>query len=94
MKGKLIVIEGTDCSGKETQANLLEEKLNRLGRQTKKLYFPKSAGWFVLVLSILIGLSRLYVGVHYPTDVLGGAIIAIADAAVVFAVYKKFFIRK
>lgn len=60
----------------------------------KKLYFPKAAGWFVLVLSILIGLSRLYVGVHYPTDVLGGAIIAIADAAVVFAVYKKFFIRK
>ena len=60
----------------------------------KKLYFPKAAGWFVLVLSILIGLSRLYVGVHYPTDVLGGAMIAIVDAAVVFAVYKKLFIRK
>ena len=41
MKGKLIVIEGTDCSGKETQANLLEEKLNMMGKQTKKLYFPK-----------------------------------------------------
>ena len=25
--GKLIVVEGTDCSGKETQANLLIEKL-------------------------------------------------------------------
>ena len=28
MKGKLIVIEGTDCSGKETQTLLLEQKLN------------------------------------------------------------------
>ena len=27
MKGKLIIIEGTDCSGKETQSKLLEEKL-------------------------------------------------------------------
>ena len=28
MKGKLIVIEGTDCSGKETQTNLLLKRLN------------------------------------------------------------------
>ena len=27
MKGKLIVIEGTDCSGKRTQSNLLVERL-------------------------------------------------------------------
>ena len=29
MKGKLIVIEGTDCSGKETQIKLLTEKEKR-----------------------------------------------------------------
>ena len=28
-----------------------------------------------VVLAVLISLSRLYVCVHYPTDVLGGAII-------------------
>ena len=27
MKGKFIVIEGTDCSGKETQTKLIEKKL-------------------------------------------------------------------
>ena len=30
MRGKLIVIEGTNCSGKETQAKLLETKLKVL----------------------------------------------------------------
>ena len=34
MKGKLIVIEGTDCSGKETQSKLLMEKLKK-GRAEK-----------------------------------------------------------
>ncbi len=47
------------------------------------IYFPKKAGWFLLILSILIGLSRLYVGVHYPTDVLGGALVAVMDACIV-----------
>ena len=41
MKGKLIVIEGTDCSGKETQAKLLEKKLNSEGILTKIVSFPK-----------------------------------------------------
>ena len=41
MIGKLIVVEGTDCSGKETQSNLLETKLNELGKRTTRLYFPK-----------------------------------------------------
>ena len=40
MRGKLIVIEGTDCSGKETQANLLVKKLNNMGMKSKKLSFP------------------------------------------------------
>lgn len=40
MKGKLIVIEGTDCSGKETQSNLLVEYLNSIGHKTKKFCFP------------------------------------------------------
>lgn len=31
----------------------------------------------VLVLASLVSLSRLYVGVHYPTDVLGGVVIGI-----------------
>jgi len=40
MKGKLIVIEGTDCSGKETQSNLLIEKLKNDGVRIEKFSFP------------------------------------------------------
>ncbi len=32
------------------------------------------------VLAILVSLSRIYVGVHYPLDVIGGAILGIASA--------------
>lgn len=38
---------------------------------------PKRAGIPLLILAILIALSRLYVGVHYPTDVLVGFIIGL-----------------
>ena len=35
MKGKLITIEGTDCSGKETQTNLLIKRLREEGYQVQ-----------------------------------------------------------
>ncbi len=41
---------------------------------------PKKWGAAALALAILIALSRLYVGVHYPTDVLAGAAIGIGSA--------------
>ena len=40
MKGKLIVIEGTDCSGKETQTKLLVQKLEREGLKCERFSFP------------------------------------------------------
>ena len=40
MKGKIIVIEGTDCSGKETQSTLLEKKLKEIGVKCIRFEFP------------------------------------------------------
>ena len=40
MRGKLITIEGTDCSGKETQTNLLIKKLREEGYQVQNFSFP------------------------------------------------------
>ena len=41
---------------------------------------PKKYGVPAVVLAALIGLSRIYVGVHYPTDVLGGLAVAIVSS--------------
>ena len=53
----------------------------------------KKYGGPALILAALISLSRLYVGVHYPTDVLCGAAIGalcgLAAAAIVPALWKK-----
>lgn len=38
---------------------------------------PKRYGIILIVLASLIAFSRLYIGIHYPTDVLGGIIIGI-----------------
>lgn len=39
-RGRLIVIEGTDCSGKETQTNLLVAKLMKDGYSVKRFSYP------------------------------------------------------
>ena len=41
---------------------------------------PKKFGVPALILAILIAFSRLYVGIHFPTDVLGGAVVGICSA--------------
>lgn len=43
---------------------------------------PRSFPW-MLVLAVLIALSRIVLGHHYPTDVLGGAVVGILGAYLV-----------
>ncbi len=41
MKGKLIVLEGGDSSGKSTQLKLLKERLEKEGEEVLHMHFPK-----------------------------------------------------
>lgn len=50
---------------------------------------PKLRGWFYL-LAILIGLSRIYLGVHYPLDVFAGALLGSAIGLLSIRVSRKF----
>lgn len=50
---------------------------------------PGKKGIIFLILAFLIGLSRLYVGVHYPTDVLGGALVGILSSVMVLWLYRR-----
>ena len=49
----------------------------------KKLWIP------ALVLAVLIAFSRLYLYVHYPTDVLGGMIIGVISGALGYWLVQK-----
>ena len=44
------------------------------------VYYRRSL-WLMLPMAVLIGFSRVYLGVHYPSDVLGGAILGAGYAA-------------
>jgi undecaprenyl-diphosphatase len=44
--------------------------------------------WIFVTIAVLVGYSRIYVGVHYPSDVLGGAIIGVFCAFLVIGAEK------
>lgn len=51
------------------------------------LLFSKSPYRFLwLILAVLVGISRVGVGVHYPADVLVGALISIASSLIMYKV--------
>lgn len=45
-------------------------------------------------LAALVAYSRVYVGVHYPVDVLGGALLGLAMGSIGAAAFKKFSDKK
>ncbi len=46
-------------------------------------------GWWLLAYVVLNCYSRMYLGVHYPGDILGGLLVGTAMALVVYAVYRR-----
>lgn len=54
-----------------------------IGKEIKKFKIP------VYILAFIIAFSRLYLYVHYPSDVLVGALLGIICANIVLYIYKK-----
>lgn len=54
-------------------------------------YIDKKKGIFPLILAALIGFSRIYIHVHYPSDVLGGVITGIVFGLIACVIAFKVF---
>ena len=46
-------------------------------------------GIILLILSLFVGLSRIFVGVHYPLDILGGILTALFSVWIINAIFRK-----
>lgn len=77
----LVQIGGWSCPSGHTLASFCAA--------TAVFCFYKRAGLAAFLLAALIGFTRLYVGVHYPTDVLLGAVLGI-----VFGILSAVIVRR
>jgi undecaprenyl-diphosphatase len=57
------------------------------------LMFDTAAGALFLVVAAAIGVGRLFIGAHYPGDVLGGVLVGLASAYVVVRLLRPFVAR-
>ena len=55
------------------------------------LVWRKKYSWPALVFAALVGMTRLYLVVHYPTDVLGGIVVGAASALISYALLRLAF---
>lgn len=54
-------------------------------------YFYRKPGVFAFLFAVLMAFSRMYLFVHFPTDILGGITLGIIGAALIIFIYKKCF---
>ena len=53
------------------------------------VYYPQ-LGWLLIPFTILIALSRIILGLHYPSDVIAGAVIGASMAVLSFQILLRF----
>ncbi|WP_376781417.1 phosphatase PAP2 family protein [Lysinibacillus capsici] len=59
------------------------------------LWLLKKGKWILwILLAILVGISRIWIGVHYPLEVIVGALIGIISAIIIYFTLSKLTLRE
>lgn len=61
------------------------------GLSTVVYFYNKKAGYLFLIASLLISVSRVFVGIHWPSDILAGAIVGLFSGWLIILFSRKFF---
>jgi undecaprenyl-diphosphatase len=51
--------------------------------------YNRKLGWFFFIASMIMGVARIFCGVHYPLDIIGGAMVGIASTWIVYKLLNK-----
>ena len=95
LQSKIILIDG-NCGGLFSFVS--SHAANSMALTTFIiLLIGKKIKWLsILMLAwcLIVSYSRVYMGVHYPSDVLGGWLTGLTLALIVFNLYKRFLLKK
>jgi len=56
-------------------------------------FYNRKLGAIFLAVSALMGVARIYVGVHWPLDILGGAVIGVLTGWVANLLFQKYYLK-
>ena len=86
----LVHILAVGCGGK--YGFISSHAANTFGLATILVLLTKphfSYTWLFFIWATIVSYSRIYIGVHYPGDIVIGALTGILWATLIFAIYKK-----
>jgi undecaprenyl-diphosphatase len=62
--------------------------VNNFAVATLFSYFYRKWTWAFMLFAASIGISRMYVGVHFPVDVFGGAVVGAVCAVIIIVLWR------